>query len=53
VGKLGECPPALVGQRDRVVAAIFRIAIACDEAPVLEFVDQGDESWGVHAQRIG
>ena len=52
-GQLGEYPPAVIGQRDRIVAAIVRVAVARDEAPVLELVDQGDESRGVHPQRIG
>jgi hypothetical protein len=51
--ELGERATTLVGQRDRVVAAIVRIAGARDEAATLEFVDQGDQPWRVHAERVG
>jgi hypothetical protein len=51
--ELGQCPSSVVGQRDRVIAAIVRVTVTGDEASVLKLVDQGDQSRGVHAQRVG
>jgi hypothetical protein len=50
--KLGEQPAAVVGQRDRVVAAVAGIAVACDKPSVFELIDQRDQPRGVHPQGV-
>jgi hypothetical protein len=51
--QFGEHLSALVGEGDRVVAAVSGVAVAGDESSPFELVDQGDESWRVHSQRVG
>ncbi|MEA2214224.1 MAG: hypothetical protein QOF83_4172 [Solirubrobacteraceae bacterium] len=52
-GELAERALTVIGQRDRVVASIVGVALANDEAPVLELVDQGNQPRSVHPERVG
>ena len=53
LAQLGELLLPFRGERDRVPAAVVRVAAALEQASLLEAVEQADELAAVELERVG